>query len=121
MDQGLRPDMISTDLHVRSGEGPVVDLPNTMTKFLLLGASLEEIIAACTVNPAHAIGWQDRLGAVEAGREADLAVLELRDEPVRLRDSVGQERSCHERIVPRYTIRAGVVSPRETKGAEGRE
>jgi dihydroorotase len=109
MDQGLRPDMISTDLHSRSGEGPVVDLPTTLTKFLCLGANMEEVIAASTVHPARAIGWDDRLGVVEPGREADLAVLELRDEPIRLRDSVGQERMWPQRIVPRYTIRAGVV------------
>lgn len=109
MDQGLPPDIISTDLHVRSGAGPVVDLPTTMTKFLLLGASMEEVVAACTIHPARAIGWDDRLGVVAAGREADLAVLELSNEPVRLRDSAGRERTWPQRIVPRYTIRAGVV------------
>lgn len=111
MDQGLRPHIISTDLHARSGDGPVVDLPTTLTKFLFLGASMEEVIAASTINPARAIGWDDRLGIIATEREADLAVFELRDQPIRLRDSVGQERVSPQRIVPRYTIRAGVVAP----------
>lgn len=111
MDQGLRPDIISTDLHGKLGPGhPIVDLPTTMTKFLALESSMEDVVAACTINPARAIGWEDRLGVVEVGREADLAVLELCDEEIRLRDSVKKERIFPQRIVPRYTIRAGTVS-----------
>jgi len=114
MDQGLRPDIISTDLHGKLGTGhPIVDLPTTMTKFLALGTSLEEIVADCTINPARAIGWDDRLGALDVGREADVAVLELRDEEIRLRDSVKKERIFPQRIVPRYTIRAGRVARSE--------
>ena len=116
MDQGLRPDIISTDLHGRLGPGhPIVDLPTTMTKFLALGSSMEDVVAACTINPARAIGWEDRLGVLEAGREADLAVLELCDEEIRLRDSVQKERIFPQRIVPRHTIRAGTVAGAEVE------
>lgn len=111
MDQGLPPDIISTDLHGKLGPGhPIVDLPTTMTKFLALGSSMEDVVAACTINPARAIGWEDRLGVLEVGREADLAVLELCNDEIHLRDSVKKERTWHQRIAPRYTIRAGAVS-----------
>jgi dihydroorotase len=107
---GLAPDTISSDLHGRMGpSNPVVDLPTTMSKFLALGLSLEQVVAACTVNPAHAIGWQDRLGALEVGREADIAVLELVKGPARLRDCVGGELIANERITVRSTIRSGEV------------
>ncbi len=109
MDQGLRPDIISTDLHRMSGASPVVDLPTTLTKFLMLGLELEEIIADCTVNAARAIGWDDRIGVLETGREADVAVLEVVDEEALLEDSVGNRRTHGQRIVARHTIRAGAL------------
>ena len=110
MDQGLRPDIISTDLHRMSGTGPVVDLPTTLTKFLMLGLELDEIIGNCTVNAARAIGWDDRIGVLEIGREADVAVLEVLDEEATLEDSVGNRRTHGQRIAARHAIRAGVPS-----------
>ncbi len=71
--------------------------------------SLEEVVAACTVNPARAIGWQDRLGGLEPGRETDLAVLELLDGPARLRDSMGGELIADRSIAARWTVRRGEV------------
>lgn len=110
MDDGLLPNTISSDLHGRMGpSNPVVDLPTTLTKFLALGLSLEEVIAACTVNPARAIGWHDRLGSIEIGREADIAVLELVERPAKLRDCVGGELTADRRLAARWTIRHGEV------------
>ena len=110
MRDGLLPDIISSDLHGRMGpDNPVVDLPTTMTKFLHLGLSLEKIVAACTVNPARAIGWQDRLGSLEVGRVADVTVLEIVAGPSKLRDCVGGEEVARQRIVSRWTIREGAI------------
>ncbi|HWP57815.1 MAG TPA: amidohydrolase/deacetylase family metallohydrolase [Candidatus Acidoferrales bacterium] len=112
LGDGLVPDTISSDLHGRLGPAnPVVDLPTTMTKFLALGMTLEQVIAACTCHPARALGREDRLGRLEPGREADVAVLELRDEPVTLRDSVGAELIAGQRIAVRWTVRAGTIWP----------
>jgi dihydroorotase len=108
MADGLLPDIISTDLHGRMGPGnPVVDMPTTLTKFLHLGLSLEQAVAACTTNPARAIGWQDRLGNLEIGREADIAVLQLVDGPTKLRDCVGGEWNVNQRLAAKWTIRRG--------------
>lgn len=111
LDQGLVPDVISSDLHLLAQGQPVVDLPTTMTKLLTLGMSLEQVIAACTVNPARAIGWDDRIGGLAVGRVADLAVLELTDAPVTLHDSVGATLEAPQRLEPRWTIRRGQVHP----------
>jgi len=110
MDDGLLPDIISSDLHgsmKQPGFGIVGDLPTTLTKFLPLGLKFEEIIARCTIAPARVIGWQDRIGSLEVGREADIAVLKIIDEPTKLRDSVGGEWSVNQRIAARWTIRQG--------------
>jgi dihydroorotase len=110
MGEGLVPDVISSDLHGRlsqPGFGIVGDLPTVLTKFLRLGLSFDEVIAACTINAARAVGWQDRIGSLEVGREADIAVLQIVNEPVKLRDSVGGELTHSQRIAARWTIRAG--------------
>jgi dihydroorotase len=113
--QGLAPNIISSDLHAFSGSGPVVDLPTTLTKFLALGMSLEQVIAACTVNAARAIGWEDRIGRLAVGQVADIAVLELTNTPATLYDSVGAELQVDQQLKARATIRQGeVVSPSGT-------
>jgi dihydroorotase len=114
MGEGIVPDVISSDLHGRlkqPGFGIVGDLLTTLTKFLPLGLTLEEIIAKCTVNAARVVGWQDRIGSLEVGREADIAVLQIVDEPIKLRDSVGGEMTHKQRIAAKWTIRAGEVFP----------
>jgi dihydroorotase len=107
--QGLAPDVISTDLHAFSPDGPVVDMPTTLTKLLAVGMSLEQVIAGATIAPARVIGWDDRLGRLEVGREADIAVLELVDAPLTLRDCAGHTLDATPHIRARHTIRRGVV------------
>ena len=112
MGEGIVPDVISSDLHGRlsqPGFGVVGDLPTVLTKFLPMGLSFDEIIAKCTVDAARVIGWQDRIGSLEVGREADIAVLQILDDPVTLRDSVGGEKLHKQRIAAKWTIRAGEV------------
>jgi len=112
MAEGIVPNVISSDLHGRlsqPGFGVVGDLLTTLTKFLSLGLSFDEIIAKCTVDAARVVGWQDRIGTLEVGREADIAILQIIDEPTRLRDSVGGEITHKQRIAAKWTIRAGEV------------
>lgn len=110
MGEGIVPDVISSDLHGRlsqPGFGVVGDLLTTLTKFLSLGLSFDEIISKCTVDAARVVGWQDRIGSLDVGREADIAVLQIVDEPTKLRDSVGGEMIYNRRIAAKWTIRAG--------------
>ena len=114
MGEGIVPDIISSDLHARlaqPGFGIVGDLPTTLTKFLSLGLTIEQIIPRCTINAAQAVGWQDRIGSLEVGREADIAVLQIADDPVTLRDSVGMEKLHKQRIAAKWTVRAGELFP----------
>ena len=38
-----------------------------------------EAIAASTINAAHALQLQDRKGSIEAGKDADLAIFDIKD------------------------------------------
>jgi dihydroorotase len=112
MGEGIVPDVISSDLHGRlsqPGFGVVGDLLTTLTKFLALGLSFDEVIEKCTVDAARVVGWQDRIGSLEVGREADVAVLQIVDEPIKLRDSVGGGITHKQRIAAKWTIRRGEV------------
>ena len=56
LDQGLPPDVISSDIHQLSIHGPLYDLPTCLSKFLALGMSLEEVIRAATISPGRGDG-----------------------------------------------------------------
>ncbi len=55
---GYQDYVISTDLHVRNVNGPVYDLPTTMTKLMDCGLTLPKVIAAVTKKPAEILGLQ---------------------------------------------------------------
>jgi len=107
LDQGLTPTTISTDLHSRSVNNVVFDLPTTMTKFHLLGFALPEIVERCTLAPARVLGREDQIGTLRAGSCADLTLLRWVEEPVELYDSYGQVREYDRRLEVVGTVRAG--------------
>lgn len=107
-DSGFWPDTISTDLHSLSANESVGDLPAVMSKFLQLGMPLDDVIRATTSRPAAIVGRSDTLGSLQIGRPADIAILELRDEPTIFRDSSGAERQAQRYLNAYKTIRAGI-------------
>ncbi len=76
MKQGFVPDSISTDLHVGSMNAGMKDIVNVMSKFLMLGMSLEEVILKSTWNPAKEI-HRETFGHLTVGAPADVAVFRL--------------------------------------------
>ncbi|HEY2015151.1 MAG TPA: amidohydrolase/deacetylase family metallohydrolase, partial [Bryobacteraceae bacterium] len=74
--QGFVPDTISTDLHRSSLNIQQSDMPNVMSKMMLLGMSLQDVLVRSTVNPAKEIGRYPELGTLGVGKVADIAVLE---------------------------------------------
>jgi dihydroorotase len=103
------PTSISSDLHIGNFNGPVYDLVTTLSKFVLLGLPLEDVIALATVQPATAIGRPD-LGRLEAGGIADVTLLREVEGRFALRDSYGESRDATRRLEPVLTVRGGVVS-----------
>ena len=106
--QGFRPGTISSDLHVYNLHGPVFDLATTMTKFLHLGLSLDEVVEMTTDAPARAIREDRTLGRLTPGAAADVTLLALRDEAIDLEDTVGERVRGSQRLVPVGVIRDGV-------------
>ena len=77
--EGFVPDTISSDIHVLCIDGPVYDQVTTLSKFLALGMRLRDVIAASTVNAAHALNRPD-LGTLKPGSVGDASILSLEQE-----------------------------------------
>jgi dihydroorotase len=108
--QGCPPDTISSDIHVFSGNTPGMPyLPWVMSKFLNLGFTLEQVITMATANPARVIGRVPKLGTLQAGAPADLALFELIEGPVSFVDTRNNKRDGKIYLKPSATVAGGVV------------
>jgi dihydroorotase len=104
---GLAPTSISSDLHAYSALGPVFDLATTMSKFLLLGVSLERVVELATAAPARAIGRAALVGSIMVGRAADVAIFDLVQGNFTFVDSTRAIRKFHQKLVPVLALRDG--------------
>jgi dihydroorotase len=78
LKQKFVPDTISSDWTDAGRTDPVFDFPNVLSKFLLIGMPLDQVVAMGTANAARVVpGFKD-LGTLGVGAVADVAVLELR-------------------------------------------
>lgn len=91
LDQGWRPDLISSDVHVVCVDGPAYDLLHTMSKMLNFGVPIEQVVAMSTNRPALAIG-RPELGHLGVGAVADIAVLDVVDADIPFADVHGNTR-----------------------------
>jgi dihydroorotase len=109
IEQGLLPDTISSDIHVLSGNSPGLPyLPWVMSKFLNMGFSLDAVIAMATNQPAKIIGRIEKLGTLQPGAPADVAILKLVEAPVTFADTCNNARAGKTTLQPVLTIRGGV-------------
>lgn len=99
--------MISTDLHKRSVLGPAFDLQTVMTKMLVAGSTIEEVLRSVTVRPAAVTHTEARLAV---GAPADVAVLDLVSNPSQVWDSRGLERVVPQQLRCRLTLLKGDVA-----------
>jgi dihydroorotase len=104
---GFLPDTISTDIYSLNINGPVYDLPTTMSKLLHLGMSFDEVLKRTTTNPATVINRIQGLGSIEVGAPADLALLTIEDGEFQLIDSQKNAVTAKQRIVSRLTLCRG--------------
>jgi dihydroorotase len=107
--EGVKPDTISTDLWAGNVNGPVYDMPTTMSRFLLLEMSLEEVVKASTTKPAEILGKLGEIGTLKPGAYADITVLKLREGKFVYEDTLGEKRIGHKKLEPAHIIREGSI------------
>jgi dihydroorotase len=108
---GLPPDVISTDIHQMSVQGPMFDLPTTMAKFLALGMSLEDAVERTTVRPARVMG-RPELGTLAVGSPADVALFRLREGDFTFHDPEMSPRRGRHQLDNTLTLVDGVAMER---------
>ncbi|WPK12792.1 imidazolonepropionase [Lysinibacillus louembei] len=75
VDSGV-PVAISTDFN--PGSSPTISLPFIQNLACLnMGMTMEEVITATTINAAYAINRGDEVGSLEAGKKADIVILNV--------------------------------------------
>jgi dihydroorotase len=113
MKTGFMPDSFSTDWTV-DGLNQVVNLPNVMSKWLMLGMPLDQVIAGVTINPSRVFPvFKDR-GTLKVGATADVAVLELREGSFDFLDNYQGTRTGKQRLFPVATVLNGKVAAKST-------
>src|SRR6516225_8003026 len=103
---GFLPDVISSDVHALSINGPAFDQLVTMSKFLCLEMALIDVIRASTAAPAAALGRTD-IGRLDIGAIGDATVLELAESDFEYRDVLGEVRAGRQRLKARGLVAAG--------------
>jgi dihydroorotase len=108
IQQGFKPDSLSTDLHVDSMNSATKDLLNVASKFMAMGLSLSEVVAEMTAHPAREIRRED-LGNLSVGSVADVAVLRLEKGRFGFTDMVNTRLDGKQKLVDEMTIKDGRI------------
>jgi dihydroorotase len=109
---GVLPDVISTDIHQMAIQGPALDMPTTLSKFLNLGMSLPDVIERATSRPAAAMRRPD-LGTLRPGALADIALFTLDAGDHVFHDVHMTERQGGQRLTNTMTIVGGEILERQ--------
>jgi dihydroorotase len=109
--QGFWPDTLSTDWSPASRTTGVVDFPNVMSKLLMFGMPLSQVVACATTNAAKAFDSFSDRGTLNVGAPADVAIMELRDGNFEFLDNYEGKRTGRQRLFPIATVLNGKRVP----------
>jgi dihydroorotase len=109
IQQEVLPGTISSDVHQFNVNGPVFDLATTLSKFLHLGLTLEQVIERATTNAANTFGFPKGLGTLREGAEADVAVFTLAEGKFDFVDALGARRTGRLKLAPVATVKSGRI------------
>jgi dihydroorotase len=111
LEQGILPTVISTDMTTGS-VSTVQSLVVTMSKFIGLGLTVDQVIEMTTVNPAKALGEESRRGSLKPGMPANITVMEIVKGDYLFADGNGRGSMRGNRLLePRLVLKAGVERP----------
>lgn len=106
--QNFLPDTISTDINKRSIMLPRANMTTTLSKFLNMGLTVEQVIERTTAAAARAIQRAD-LGHLSEGSAADIALFEVQKGSFGFVDSGGAKMLGDRKLRCVLTVRAGRV------------
>ena len=107
LKQKFMPDTISSDWTDAGRTDQVFDFPNVLSKFLLLGMPVDQVIALGTMNAARVLPAFKDLGTLRVGAPADVAVLDLRSGEFEFVDNDNTKRIGKQKLVTTAAIVGG--------------
>jgi dihydroorotase len=107
LQQDFLPDTISSDLTAASRTYQVFNFPNVLSKFLLLGMPVDQVIARATTNAARAIPEFKAYGTLRPGAAADVTVLDLQEGDFDFVDNLDAKRQGHRKLVAHAVVVGG--------------
>ena len=108
LKEGFYPNTISTDIHTGSMNNAMKDMMSVMSKFLVMGMPLKDVIKASTWSPAQAI-QREELGNLSEGSGADVTVFNIRKGNFGFFDYTGYKMKGTQKFECELTIRDGKV------------
>lgn len=106
--QGLLPNSFGTDEHRTSMNSGMKTMLNVMSKYLVMGMSLPEVIARGSWKAAQSIKRED-LGNLSVGSVADIAVLSVQEGKFGFVDSGNNRIEGNSKLEAEMTVRAGRI------------
>jgi dihydroorotase len=85
----------------------VFDFPTVLSKFLMFGMTIDQVIACATVNAARVIPAFNDFGTLKPGAVADVAVFDFREGDFEFLDNVSATRVGHRKLVASAVIANG--------------
>jgi dihydroorotase len=107
LKQKFVPDTISSDWTDAGRTDQVFDFPNVLSKFLVIGMPLDQVIAMGTTNAARAVAPFKDLGTLRVGATADVAVLELRQGEFEFVDNYANKRAGKQKLFATAVVIGG--------------
>jgi len=105
--EGFLPDTISTDLCLTNYQHITIDMPTTLTKFMALGLSLEQVLQRATIEPAKSLPAERAHGRLAEGLAADIGLFAIETGEFIYHDFFGNPLQAGRRLVCRGTIMDG--------------
>ena len=84
-------------------------MPTTMSKMMELGMSFDDVLLRSTAKPAQILNRVPKLGTLEVGAPADLALLAVEQGDFPLVDSQKNTVTAKQRVVSRGAVCRGKV------------
>jgi len=112
---GFFPDTISTDWTPEGRADQVIDFANVMSKLLMLGMSLNQVVACATVNASRVLPVFRTHGTLKEGGRADISVLELRQGHFAFVDNYKNEMVCRQMLFPAAVVLSGKQVSRQAQ------
>jgi dihydroorotase len=103
---GFYPDTISSDVHTLCIDGPAFDQVTTMSKFLCMGMSLYDVVAASTLNAGMML-QRPEYGSLKPGSLGDATILSIKPGKHDYVDVTGEHLIGDRRIIPEGVVLKG--------------